>query len=265
VVVTWTSKAWPMGCLALAGVLLGGCATPPMADDGDRLMRLAAEVDRRGDPSSAVALYERAAVLSNDSPEVLAQLGEARLASGDAGGAARAFRGILGHRPGDPRALLGLGTALLQTGEVSRASDTLARAAPLIGTATAYNRLGTAALLAGRSEEGLAALRRAHGLAPENLDISANLALAQALGGQDADALDTIGRVVHSPLARPSHLRQQLLILTLAGQEQRVATALPDMNAAERMSLIGKARAIKVLQDPADRARALGILAQQAR
>jgi cytochrome c-type biogenesis protein CcmH/NrfG len=265
VVVIWSSKAWAVRSLAATCILLGGCATPPITADGDRLLQLAAEVDRRGDPSSAVALYERAAVLSNDSPEVMVQLGEARLASGDAAGAARAFRGILTRRPDDPKALLGLGTALLQTGEVSRASDALARAAPLIGTATAYNRLGTAAMLAGRSEDGLAALLRAHGLAPENLDIGTNLALAQALGGRDADALNTIDQVVRSPLARPSHLRQQLLVLTLAGQEQRVATALPDLNAAERMSLIGKARAIKVLQDPADRARALGILARQAR
>lgn len=264
-VVIWTLKTWPVRCLAATCLVLGGCATPPVTADGERLLRLAAEVDRRGDPSAAVALYERAAVLSNESPEVMVQLGEARLASGDAAGAARAFRGILARRPGDPQALLGLGTALLQTGEVSRASDALAQAAPLIGTATAYNRLGTAAMLAGRAEEGLAALTHAHGLAPENLDIGTNLALAQALGGRSTEAIETIGRVVHSPLARPSHLRQQLLVLTLAGQEQRVAAALPDLNAGERMSLIGKARAIKGLQDPADRARALGILARQAR
>jgi len=255
-----------MGWLALACAALGGCATPAASSvEGDRLLQLAAEVDRRGDPGSAVALYERAAVLSNESPEVLLRLGEARLSSGDPQGAARAFRGLLARQASEPRALLGLGTALLQTGEVNRASETLAQAAPLIGTAVAYNRLGAAALLAGKREEGLAALVRAHELAPDNLDISTNLALALALGDRGHEAVGTMAQVVRSPLARASHQRQQLLVLTLAGQEQQIARALPDISARERSDLISKARAIKVLQDPADRARALGILARQAR
>ncbi len=259
-------KSLLVRALAAACLLLGGCATQaPPSDDGARLMQLAAEVDRRGDPSSAVALYERAAVLSKEAPEVMLQLGEARLASGDPQGAARAFRGVLVNQSKEPRALLGLGTALLQSGEVSRASDTLAQAAPMVGTATAYNRLGTAAMLAGRQAQGIAALRQAHDLAPQNLDISTNLALAHALGSQPNEAVERMAQVVRSPLARPSHLRQQLLVLTLAGQEQRIAAELPDLSESERMVLIGKARAIKVLQDPADRARALGILARQAR
>ena len=265
-VVSRMGNPLPIKTLVTVCIMLGGCATqPPPSDDGARLMQLAAEVDRRGDPSSAVALYERAAILSNESPEVMLQLGEARLASGDPQGAARAFRGVLANQSDEPRALLGLGTALLQTGEVSRASDTLARAAPMIGTAIAYNRLGTAAMLAGRREEGIAALLRAHELAPQNLDISTNLALAQALGSHSNEAVGRMAQVVRSPLARPSHLRKQLLVLTLAGQEQQIAAALPDLSAGERLDLIAKARAIKILQDPADRARALGILARQAR
>ena len=259
-------KSLPISALAAACLLMGGCATQaPPSDDGARLMQLAAEVDRRGDPSSAVALYERAAVLSKEAPEVMLQLGEARLASGDPQGAARAFRGVLVNHAQEPRALLGLGTALLQAGEVSRASETLAQAAPMIGTASAYNRLGTAAMLAGRQAQGLAALRQAHDLAPQNLDISTNLALACALDSQPGEAIERMAQVVRSPLARPSHLRQQLLVLTLAGQEQRIAAELPDLGAGERVDLIGKARAIKMLQDPADRARALGILSRQAR
>ncbi len=263
---------WPHLSLFAACAVLAACSSTPSntsatgpADEQARLLQLASDVERRGDPGSAVALYERAAVVSNQDPQVMRELGSARLAAGDAQGAARAFRGALAKQPDDAQALLGLGTAQLQAGEPTGAAQTLSRAAPRVDSASAYNRWGAAAVMAGDTEAAVNAFRQASQREPGNLDIRTNFALALALNGEFAPAQAEIAQVVRSPLVKPSHQRQQLLILTLAGKDVEAGRVFADMPRTQRDRLLTQARAIRALDDPAQRARAVGVLARDAR
>ncbi|MCG6539760.1 tetratricopeptide repeat protein [Pseudomonas sp. KSR10] len=244
-------------CMALSA-----CAsnpTPPVSDR-DRLLSLAEQVRRGGDPASAVALYERAAELSDQAPEVMLALGDTMLVTGDASGAAQAFRAVLTRNPDDPQALLGLGTADLQQGRVERAVRSLQAAAPQIDTAVAYNRLGTAYVLSGAFTEAQAAYGTALAHAGGDLDIRSNLALAFALDGQAQRARAEATAITESPLSEPHHVRQQMLVLTLLGDDQSAADALAGLPKAERGELLAQARAIRSIKDPAARARAVGLL-----
>lgn len=243
-------------------MMLGGCASSPSApvSDRDRLMSLAEQVRRGGDPASAVALYERAAELSDQAPEVMLALGDTRLITGDASGAAQAFRAVLTRKPDDPQALLGLGTADLQQGRIDRAVRSLQTAAPLIDTAVAYNRLGTAYVLSGEFAQAQAAYGTALTHASGDLDIRSNLALALALDGQAQRARAEASTITESPLSEPHHMRQQMLVLTLLGDDRSAATALAGLPAVERDELLADARAIRSIKDPATRARAVGLM-----
>ena len=244
-------------CMALSA-----CAsnpTPPVSDR-DRLLSLAEQVRRGGDPASAVALYERAAELSDQAPEVMLALGETRLMTGDASGAAQAFRAALTRKPDDPQALLGLGTAELQQGRFRRAVRSLQAAAPSVDSAVAYNRLGTAYVLAGDFVHAQDAYRAAITRVPGNLDIRSNLALALALGGERGAARAEAAAFTESALSEPHHLRQQMLVLTLLGDDRSATAALAGLPAAERDALLAKAREIRSIEDPTARARAVGLL-----
>lgn len=244
-------------CLTLTAC--ASLSTAPLGDH-DRLMALAEQVRRGGDPASAAALYERAVRQGDDSPDLLRALGETRLAAGDAAGAAEAFRDLLRQDDEDPQALLGLGTAELQLGRFDRAVRTLEQAASALGTAQAYNRLGTAQVLAGRFGDAQAAYGTAIDQAPGDLDIRSNLALALALNDQADAAQRAIAAVARSPLAEPHHLRQQMLVLTLIGDEAGAAQALAGLPEQDRLALLAEARSIRQLDDPAARARAIGLL-----
>lgn len=244
-------------CMALSA-----CASDPITpvSDRDRLLSLAEQVKRGGDPASAIALYERAAELSDQAPEVMLALGDTRLVTGDASGAAQAFRAVLTRTPDDPQALLGLGTAELQQGRFDRAVRALQAAAPQINTAVAYNRLGTAYVLSGEFAEAQAAYGTALTHAAGDLDIRSNVALALALDGQAQRARAEAAAITESPLSEPHHMRQQMLVLTLLGDDQSAARALAGLPATERDALLTKARAIRSIKDPATRARAVGLL-----
>jgi len=251
--------------LAILCVATAGCSSASrVPDDELRLMQLAQSVDQRGDSASAVALYERAARLSPDSRGIQLALGNARLKQGDMQGATAAFRDVLTHHPDDAEGLLGLGTAALQSGEPHRAARLLAQAAPKIGSANAYNRWGVAAAFAGDFEVSAKAFEQAAALAPENLDIRTNAALAWALLGDHDRAVTHIAQVTRSPLAQSRHSRQEALIRMLAGDPTGAQRALADLPADQRQTLLTSARAIQDIADPSARAKAMGLMARQS-
>ncbi|GGJ85762.1 tetratricopeptide repeat protein [Pseudomonas matsuisoli] len=251
-----------VGLLCVA--LMGCAAKTPLDDDQRRLMSLAAQVQQNGDPASAAALYERAANASDQAPDVMLALGNARLSAGDAAGAAKAFRSVLMQRENEPHALLGLGSAELKLGQLQRAERTLTLAAPTLGSATMYSRLGTAQVLNGHFAPALESFQQALKQEPNNLDIRSNRALALALSGQGREAELEMTAVTASPLAEPHHTRQQMLVSMLAGNERRARLALSDLSNTQRETLIRKAQAIRNISDPARKAQAIGVLAAQS-
>ncbi|MGE7991680.1 tetratricopeptide repeat protein [Pseudomonas sp. NPDC089554] len=253
----------PSTLLLLASALLAACSSQPRpADDGyERLMHLAGDLQRRGDNTSAAALYENATQQPGQHPEAWLKLGEASLASGDARTGERAYQQALTLQPDNPDALLGLGTAQLHLGKLERATTVLAQAAAASSNPQAWNRLGIAQILRGQANAAQTAFGKSLGLAPDDLDTRCNLALAYALGGQAQRALDTVRQVARSPRALPRHQRNELLVTVLAGREQDVANlVLDDIPASERPALLAEAQRIKAIADPQAQARALGLV-----
>ncbi|WP_122744125.1 tetratricopeptide repeat protein, partial [Pseudomonas viridiflava] len=114
-----------LGCLTLTA-----CATQPRSDASyERFMQLAADLEKRGDPTTAASFYQRATQQPEAGVESWLKLGDALLASNDTRGAERAFQRALELKANDPDALLGLGTAQLRQGKLERAVTALTQAA----------------------------------------------------------------------------------------------------------------------------------------
>lgn len=227
-------------------------------------MQLAADLEKRGDPATAAAFYQRATQQPEAGPQTWLKLGDSLLAGNDLRGAERAFQRALELATNNSDALLGLGTAQLRQGKLERAVTALTQAADAGGQPKAWNRLGIAQILRGQTSPAQTAFSRSLGLEPTELDTRCNLALAYALGGDRQKALQTIATVSDSPLAQARHQRNELLILVLAGREQDLAgRTFDDIPAGERQTLLREARRIKALADPAAQAQALGLIDQR--
>ena len=254
----------PPTLLLLASALLAACSSQPQPSSDpnyQRLMQLAADLDKRGDPASAAALYQNAAQQPGEHPDAWRKLGDTSLAAGDARAAERAYQQALTLQPGDLDTLLGLGTAQLRQGKLERAVTALTQAAHSGNRADAWSRLGVAQVLRGDASSAQSAFQRSLALAPDDLDTRCNLALAYALGGQAQAALQSIAEVTRSPRAVPRHQRNALLVTVLAGREQDVANLpLDDISASERQALLEEARRIKAINDPRAQAQTLGLV-----
>ncbi|MDH3665262.1 MAG: tetratricopeptide repeat protein, partial [Alphaproteobacteria bacterium] len=93
----------------------------PVADGQDvaSVVRLADSLRERGELTTAIAFYQRAAAVSNDARELIL-LGRALSEVGVHERAAGAFRQALSRESDHPDALLGLGTAYLSLGQVDK-------------------------------------------------------------------------------------------------------------------------------------------------
>nr|WP_225835844.1 tetratricopeptide repeat protein [Pseudomonas sp. MM211] len=262
----------PRHILLLASfALLGACssnapsnASAPAGDDAyQRLMKLANDVEARGDRGTAATLYQRAAEQPGAGFEAWQRLGRARLDSGNTRGAEEAYQKAVALEPDNPLGLLGLGTAQLRLGYPERAQPLLASAAEQLPTdAQAFARLGAAEAQLGNIAAMQRAFATARKLAPGDLDARSNLALSYALNGDNANALREIDGIDRAPTAQLRHQRNALLIQVLAGKSGKPASVqLDDTSAAERQVLIAEARRIAAITDPAERARALGLSA----
>jgi Flp pilus assembly protein TadD len=256
---------------SLLALVLAACATTSTTPTGQaafvspeeaRLVGLARDIESRGESGTALALYERAAEIAKESPAAQARLGEARLKVGDADGAAEAFEAALVRDQSFAPALLGLGTVKLNRGETAEAVRRLSVAAPQVKTATAYNRLGTALTLDGRPSEAKAAYATARQLDPQNIDIAANTALAEALSGEFEPAVQRMRAVAQSPLAKPRHHRNLIVVLTLAGRDaEATAVSAPDMNTRQKAAFVAQAKKLGAIVHLGERARAIGLMA----
>lgn len=262
-----STSALIVTCLALASCTTASENAQTNGPKGDeaRLIALAQDIDRRGDKATAASLYERAASVSSDTIGAHIRLGDAQLASGQPEQAAKSFRTALAKDSNNGRALLGLGTAQLQSNEVESAARTLAVAAPIVKSSTAYNRLGTAMILTGDGNGAEAAFSQAKSHDPASLDTQSNLALAQALSGKTDAAVATMRGVTQSPRAEARHFRNLMLVLVLGGRDKDAGdVAVPDYPAAEKQAFLAEARKVRAIKSPSARARAIGLLASGA-
>ena len=247
--------------VALTLSILSGCATHrKLSAEETRLTRLTEDLSRRGDTASVVTLYERAVVSMPGNPDMLLGLGQAYLRNGDPKAASETFRKVYRLRDGDPEAVLGLGYAALLEGNTERAYALISDAAPKLNTYAAFNLLGITATLTGNFAHAHEAFNTAEALDKDNLEIKSNQALAYALDNDFPNAIQKMANVMASPLAEPHHARRQVLILVLANEDQQAEQLLQGMPKKERSSLLGQARRIRAISDPARRAAAIGLI-----
>jgi Flp pilus assembly protein TadD len=278
----------PLGLLlALAGLPLAGCETIPQGSDltgsapvgaslveapstvggprpendpgrSEGMLRLAADLEGRGEKGTALTFYERAAAASNGDPGIHMKVGDAFVRLGYPANAANAYRVVLAKDPENGRALLGVGTALARGGEVEQGLAYLARAAPIVNTASAYDRLGLAHVMAGQPREALASFEQAHSIDKGDIDISTNLALAAALAGQHDKAINLMKTVARRPDAGPQHMRNLVLVMGIAGKGAEAKTAAKDLPPETVDALLDQAASIRGMSSAKARALALG-------
>ncbi|WP_085939139.1 tetratricopeptide repeat protein [Sinorhizobium sojae] len=252
----------------LASLALASCTTTSAEKEKDKptseqkkLLSIAESIEARGESATAIALYERAAENAPSDVALRVRIGNARLKAGDLEGAEEAFRTALQINPQDAEALLGLGTAQLRKGEAQSAARTLAPAAQALNSVVAYNRLGTALVFSGDGAAAKEAFSKALSLQPANLDTATNLALAEALSNDLAQAATHMSNVVGSPLAQRRHFVNYLVVLAMAGESEKArAFDVPEMSAKEKSQVLAKASKLRSISDPAKRAQEIGLL-----
>lgn len=229
------------------------------ANDINSALRLADNLRDRGELTTAIAIYQQAANRA-DGPEILVKLGYTLLQNGATERAGGVFRRALSQAPDHPSALLGLGTAYLQLGEIERSIQYLTQ---LVEQGNSndirrYSALGAALDLAGRHDQSLSTYKAGLEIEPGNLDLKSNLALSHALSDRHEEAITTMREVTNSLNAQRAHQRNMVLILALAGQNREaVSLGFRQLGETETRDVLAQASTARGLTTAADRARAM--------
>lgn len=159
-------------------------ALDPKAHLAFNLMGLA--YASKGDYVQAAAAYAKAVEAKPDFADGLVNLGTARAETGDAAGAAEAFRSALALGP-SAKAAYGLGRALFDLKNYAEALDAVrASIAEDNQTAPAHNLEGAILNALGRPGEAIPSFRTALSLAPQDVTIRINVGLAHINNGESA-------------------------------------------------------------------------------
>jgi Flp pilus assembly protein TadD len=245
---------------SLVGAPPPGPQAKPEDDPGrsEGMLRLAADIEGRGEKGTALTFYERAAAASNGDPGIHLKVGDAFLRMGYPVNAANAYRVVLEKAPGNGRAMLGLGSALARGGDVEGGLAYLAKAAPAVNTAAAYDRLGLAHIMIGQPREALASFEQAYAMDKGDIDIATNLALAAALAGQHDRAIELMKSVARRPNAGPQHKRNLVLVMGIGGKGTEAKASVTDLPPDLVQSLLAQASSIRGMSSAKARALALG-------
>ena len=235
------------------------------SNEGDKskgLILLAKDIEAHGEKDTALKLYQQTVTLSGDSPDANVRLGDAYLRASRIKPAMDAYRAALIKDPSNNDALLGLGAALVQNGSLDEGLADLVKAAPRVDTGAAYNRLGVAQMMAGQFADAQASFEKGRALAPDDLDITTNLALATALAGEADKAAALAHEIAQSPSAEERHRRNLVLVLGIVGRSRDEARAMapPGLSQNDIAALLKHAAAIREMNDPKARAKALGMM-----
>ena len=239
------------------------------ANEGDKsnsLVSLAEDIEAHSEHddavNTAITLYQQTVALSGDAPDANVRLGDACMRANRITQAIKAYRAALIKDPNNNDALLGLGAALVQRGAIDEGLADLAKAAPRVNTGTAYNRLGVAQMMVGQFAKAQNTFNKGRTVAPNDLDIATNFALAAALAGKADDAAALVQEIVQSPAAEERHRRNLVIALVLIGRsdDEARAAAPPELPQQEITALLERAKAIRNMSDPKARAKALGIM-----
>ncbi len=266
-----TARVRSLAMGAMLAIGLSACSggnpeltrTPePVASSQDvtSLVRLADGLKERGELTTAIALYQRAAANSDDARELIL-LGRALAEVGADERASGAFRRALSREPDNPDALLGLGTSFLSLGQINKSIQYLEQ---LVNQGDGedslrYAALGAALDIAGRHEQAVATYTAGLEVVPNDLDLKSNLALSYACHERHGEAINLMIEVADALEARRSHYSNLVLVLALAGQDSdAVVTGLRLLGEAVTQDVLAPAASVRHLSSGADCARAIG-------
>ena len=245
--------------------LAGAPGAKAEARPADNMLRLAGDVEARGSLATALPLYERAAAAPDAPASVHAKLGDVYAKLGRNGEAATAYRAALAKDPDNGAAMLGLGGVLVRSGQIEDGMALLAKAAPVVNSARAYDRLGVAHILLGQPREALASFEQAHALDPRDLDTATNLALAAALSGHKDKAVALAQATARAEGVQDYHRRNLILAMAISDKEEDAKRAGSSGIGADDMdALIKQGRDIRNISSPKARALALGTVRSAA-
>ncbi|MBT9330116.1 cellulose synthase subunit BcsC-related outer membrane protein [Paracidobacterium acidisoli] len=159
------------------------------------------------------------------------------------------FQSLLDRKPGNARALSGLGYIAMRQQNFASAADYLERAQAAgekglegaIGTAHFWQKMTQvgAALKAGDTASATDGYRAALALRPSSADALEGLAGALTQSGDYAEAADTFERAVHAAPSRPTAWLGLFLAQSSAGNAQAALDVSDRMPAAVRAQLAG--------------------------
>jgi len=109
--------------------------------------------------------------------------------------------------------------------------------------------------------EAQASFETAMALAPDDLDLRTNWALAAALDGKDDAAVEKMRQVVQSPAAALRHQRDFVVLLGLIGRVDEARAAAPGISPRDVRELLQRAASIRAMATVKERAKALGTIA----
>jgi Flp pilus assembly protein TadD len=249
------------GCASLSDPPSTGTSTSGN-DKSDELLRMARDVETNGSEDTALVLYRQAVTVSGHSPAAYVKLGDACVRARRYTEAVKAYRAAIATDPNNGEAQLGLGTVLVQQDSLESGIAALAKAAPLVKTGAAYNRLGVAQTMAGKFSEAQQTFEKGLEVATDDIDITTNLALAAALAGEADKAASLVNKIATSPAARSLHRRNLVIVLGIIGRSSHDAKAVApdDLSPSAFDALFGRAASIRHITNPVARAHALGTI-----
>lgn len=243
---------------------LGGCAgfdfglDSPTAGQSARLVRMGDFAMSRGDPVTAIALYEQALAADPDSDDALTRLAGLQQQVGATASVLDTYRNAAEAAPNDPVALRRYGNALIAETYPEKALGYLQRSLEIADTPQVRNSLGVALDLIGQHAAAQEQYRTGIAENPGDLDLGNNLALSLALGGDYADAIAMGSQVTLSDSANSRHRQTFALVLGLAGRlDEAAAMARRDLNDAQVAANLDYYQLLRSIEPSAARAIAI--------
>lgn len=235
-------------------------------DDPDQsLIKIAEYFRDRGERQTAVALYQRA-LKNSESSETTLDIARSLMALNAFADAVSAYRRAIADDSDDHEARLGLGLALLQSGQIEQSISYFRQltSMPEHFTIRSCRFYGAALDLHADHAEAQAIYERCLKLAPDDTGVRSNLALSQVLSGRKQAAVATSVDVIQGPGASSVHVRNHVLVLALAGRSAEAERlGKGSLGEADMARIIETARRIVAIEDPAERARSIGLMFDQ--
>ena len=235
-------------------------------DDPDQsLIKIAEYFRDHGERQTAIALYQRA-LKNSESSETTLDIARSLMALNAFADAVSAYRRAIADDSDDHEARLGLGLALLQSGQIEQSISYFRQltSMPEHFTIRSCRFYGAALDLHADHAEAQAIYERCLKLAPDDTGVRSNLALSQVLSGRKQAAVATSVDVIQGPGASSVHVRNHVLVLALAGRSAEAERlGKGSLGEADMARIIETARRIVAIEDPAERARSIGLMFDQ--